>query len=109
MVHRLFGRPHPSASASSLAYANPQHLLLLRQPLTPGGKICLLSLAKDVFHSGATCHPAMIANEDGDALKRPFAFYPSKDEPADVVQHIAAAIKDKPFAKECDYVLYDTV
>ncbi|CAK9785601.1 unnamed protein product [Cutaneotrichosporon oleaginosum] len=74
-----------------------------------GGKICLLSLAKDVFHSGATCHPAMIANEDGDNLARPFAFYPSKDEPGDVVKYIAAKLKEKPFAKECDYVLYDTV
>ncbi|BEI89633.1 uncharacterized protein CcaverHIS019_0209950 [Cutaneotrichosporon cavernicola] len=74
-----------------------------------GGKICLLSLATDTFHSGATCHPAMITDEDGDNLARPLGFYPSKDEPTEPVNYIAAKMKEKPFAKECDYVLYDTV
>lgn len=51
----------------------------------------------------------MIANEDGDNLQRPFAFYPSKDEPIDVVKYISGKMKEKPFAKQCDFVLYDTV
>lgn len=70
----------------------------------------LMSLAKEKpFDSGATCHPAMIANEDGDKLSRPLAFYPSMDEPKDVVKHISEQMKKKPFAEDCDYVLYDTV
>lgn len=61
------------------------------------------------FCSGAIIHPAMIANEDGDKLARPLGFFPSKDEPKDVVDHIVAAMKSKPFAKECEYHLYSTV
>jgi hypothetical protein len=51
----------------------------------------------------------MIANGDGDKLSRPLGFFPSKDEPAEVVKHIAAAMKSKPFADQCEYHLYGTV
>lgn len=51
----------------------------------------------------------MIANGDGDALARPLAFYPSKDEPADVAAYIEQTIKTKPFASQCDFHLYNTV
>ncbi|WVQ84576.1 hypothetical protein IAT38_006730 [Cryptococcus sp. DSM 104549] len=75
-----------------------------------GGKVTLLSLAPDSpFCCGAVIHPAMIAAEDGDKLSVPLGFYPSQDEPKDVVEKIEAAIKDKPFSSKCDYHLYDTV
>lgn len=51
----------------------------------------------------------MIAPEDGDGLVRPLGFFPSADEPKDVVNKIASAIKSKDFADKCQYHLYDTV
>ncbi|WWC72145.1 uncharacterized protein I206_106105 [Kwoniella pini CBS 10737] len=38
----------------------------------------------------------MIAVEDGDNLTVPLGFYPSKDEPTDVVEKIQQAIKAIP-------------
>nr|XP_019010459.1 uncharacterized protein I206_04928 [Kwoniella pini CBS 10737]OCF49240.1 hypothetical protein I206_04928 [Kwoniella pini CBS 10737] len=72
-----------------------------------GGKLALLSLDKKTpFCCGAVIHPAMIAVEDGDNLTVPLGFYPSKDEPTDVVEKIQQAIKAIP---RSDYHLYDTV
>jgi hypothetical protein len=50
----------------------------------------------------------MIAPEDGDNLAVPLGFYPSRDEPKDVVQNIQAVNKDR-FGNKSDYHLYDTV
>lgn len=61
------------------------------------------------FWCGSVVHPAMIAPEDGDGLVRPLGFFPSADEPKDVVEKIALAIKVKDFADKCQYHLYDTV
>jgi len=76
-----------------------------------GGKLTLLALgsADSPFDSGAIVHPAMIADSDGDNLSRPLAFYPSKDEPSAVVEHITASMKGKPFSDKCDFHLYSTV
>nr|XP_019001294.1 uncharacterized protein I203_05999 [Kwoniella mangroviensis CBS 8507]OCF64755.1 hypothetical protein I203_05999 [Kwoniella mangroviensis CBS 8507] len=75
-----------------------------------GGKLALLSLTSGTpFCCGAVIHPAMIAPEDGENLTVPFGFYPSMDEPKDVVEKIEEAIKSKPFASKSDYHLYDTV
>lgn len=60
------------------------------------------------FCCGAIVHPAMIVPEDGDNLAVPLGFYPSKDEPKDVVEKIEKANKEKYGAKG-DYHLYDTV
>ncbi|WWD19752.1 hypothetical protein CI109_104216 [Kwoniella shandongensis] len=71
-----------------------------------GGKLTLLSLASgSPFCCGAIVHPAMIAAEDGEKLSVPLGFYPS----ADVVEKINSAIDVKPFAKQSDFYLYDTV
>jgi hypothetical protein len=51
----------------------------------------------------------MITPEDGNNLSVPLGFYPSADEPKDVVADIQSAMARKPFAAECDYHLYDTV
>lgn len=50
----------------------------------------------------------MIAPEDGDNLTVPLGFYPSKDEPKDVVDKISKVDKEK-FGEKSDYHLYDTV
>ncbi len=42
----------------------------------------------------------MIAPEDGDGLVRPLGFFPSADEPKDVVEKIASAIKGKDFCRQ---------
>lgn len=68
-----------------------------------------LSSPSSPFRAGAIVHPAMIANADGDNLARPLAFYPSKDEPNDVVEHIVTSIHQKAFKKDCDFHLYSTV
>ena len=54
-------------------------------------------------------HPAMIAAEDGDNLSVPLGFYPSMDEPKDVVERISKSIKAKSFSSKCEFHLYDTV
>ncbi|RSH91368.1 hypothetical protein EHS25_009667 [Saitozyma podzolica] len=75
-----------------------------------GGKLALMALASDkVFCCGAVVHPAMIAGEDGDDLSVPLGFYPSMDEPKDVVRRIHEAMQGKPFREKCGYHLYDTV
>ena len=58
------------------------------------------------FCCGAVVHPAMIAAEDGENLKIPLGFYPSMDEPIDVVKKIHSATKGN---EKGDYKLYDTV
>jgi len=50
----------------------------------------------------------MIAPEDGDNLAVPLGFYPSHDEPKDVVAKISKVNEEK-FGKKADYHLYDTV
>ena len=50
----------------------------------------------------------MIAPEDGENLSVPLGFYPSHDEPKDIVEKIQALNKDK-FGDKGDYHLYDTV
>ncbi|OWZ64214.1 hypothetical protein AYX14_06543 [Cryptococcus neoformans] len=75
-----------------------------------GGKLTLLSLAEGTpFNAGAVAHPAMIAPEDGEKLSVPLGFYPSHDEPKDVVEKIVNDFKSKPFGDKCGYHLYDTV
>ncbi|WVW86290.1 hypothetical protein I302_108332 [Kwoniella bestiolae CBS 10118] len=75
-----------------------------------GGKLAFLSLASGTpFCCGAVIHPAMIAPEDGENLTVPFGFYPSMDEPKNVVEKIQKDIEGKPFAGKSDYHLYDTV
>ncbi|WVN87541.1 uncharacterized protein L203_102724 [Cryptococcus depauperatus CBS 7841] len=75
-----------------------------------GGKMTLLSLDENTpFEAGAVVHPAMIAKNDGEKLSAKLAFYPSQDEPKDIVKEIEELIKSKPFADKCDYHLYDTV
>ena len=61
------------------------------------------------FHCGAIVHPAMIAPEEGDNLSVPLGFYPSQDEPKDVVDKIEHSMQGKDFSEQCDYHLYDTV
>lgn len=78
-----------------------------------GGKLTLLALSSTLskptpFCCGAIVHPAMIAPEDGDNLAVPLGFYPSHDEPKDVVEKISKVNEDK-FGKKGDYHLYDTV
>ncbi|WOO76984.1 putative AIM2 family protein [Vanrija pseudolonga] len=81
-----------------------------------GGKITLLSLSSQlphhessVFTCGATVHPAMIAVDDGKHLDRPLAFFPSKDEPKDVIDSIVSAMQHKKFEEQCAYHFYNTV
>ncbi len=77
--------------------------------LTIGGKITLQALSKSSpFCCGAIVHPAMIAPEDGENLAVPLGFYPSKDEPKDVVDQIKAS-NEKKFGDKGDFKLYDTV
>jgi len=73
-----------------------------------GGKVVLRCLAEDVFDYGAIVHPAMIAKEDGDNLKQPLGFYPSADEPKDVIEYIAGVNKTK-FGEKGDFVHFSTV
>lgn len=75
-----------------------------------GGKLTLLSLVEGTpFNAGAVAHPAMIAPEDGEKLSVPLGFYPSHDEPKDVIEKIVNDFKSKPFGDKCGYHLYDTV
>lgn len=78
--------------------------------LTPGGKITIQALSKPShLRCGAIVHPAMLTPEDGDNLVKPLGFYPSKDEPEAPVMHIKKVLEEKPFAKDCDYHLYESV
>ncbi len=79
-----------------------------------GGKLTLLALSSTLpsptpFNSGAIVHPAMISPSDGQNLSVPLAFYPSVDEPRDVVESIRKDMLGKEFSGKCDYELYDTV
>jgi hypothetical protein len=72
--------------------------------------VVLISLAdSEPFDSGAIVHPAMIAPEDGSNLKVPLAFFPSVDEPKEVIQNIKEAMDSKEWSKENAYHHYDTV
>lgn len=76
----------------------------------PGGKVVLISLAKsEPFDAGAIVHPAMIAAEDGANLKVPLGFFPSVDEPKEVIEKIKEAMDGKDFSGKNDYHYYDTV
>lgn len=69
-----------------------------------GGKMVLLSAHSDSpFDFGAIVHPAMITKEDGDKLSIPLAFYPSQDEPKDVIDYIQSK------NTKGDFKHYDTV
>ena len=79
-----------------------------------GGKLTLMALSSELsspspFCCGSIVHPAMIVPEDGDNLSVPLGFYPSHDEPKDVVDKIKTAMDGKDFVKQNDYHLYDTV
>ncbi|KAL1413288.1 hypothetical protein Q8F55_001044 [Vanrija albida] len=79
-----------------------------------GGKITLLSLSSEnpessLFTCGATVHPAVIVVDDGKHLHRPLAFFPSKDEPKDVIDSIVGAMQGKKFEEQCAYHFYNTV
>ena len=78
--------------------------------LMSGGKVALISLAEfEPFNAGAIVHPAMIAAEDGANLKVPLGFFPSVDEPKDVIQDIKVAMDQKDWSGKNDYHYYDTV
>jgi hypothetical protein len=51
----------------------------------------------------------MIAPEDGQNLKVPLGFFPSVDEPKDVIQEINSAMDKKEWSGKNDYHHYDTV
>jgi dienelactone hydrolase len=75
-----------------------------------GGKVALISLAEsEPFNAGAIVHPAMIAPEDGENLKVPLGFFPSVDEPKDVIQQIKVAMDKKDWSAKNEYHHYDTV
>jgi hypothetical protein len=72
--------------------------------------VVLISLAQSQpFDAGAIVHPAMIAAEDGANLKAPLGFFPSVDEPKDVIEKIKEAMDDKEWSSKNDYHYYDTV
>lgn len=82
----------------------------LRAGLIVGGKVTLISLAESgPFNAGAIVHPAMIASEDGANLKVPLGFFPSIDEPKEVIQEIKVAMDKKDWSGKNDYHYYDTV
>lgn len=82
----------------------------LRMGLIVGGKVTLISLAEsEPFNAGAIVHPAMIASEDGANLKVPLGFFPSIDEPKEVIQEIKGAMDKKDWSGKNDYHYYDTV
>ena len=73
-------------------------------------KVTLISLAEsEPFNAGAIVHPAMIASEDGANLKVPLGFFPSIDEPKEVIQEIKVAMDKKDWSGKNDYHYYDTV
>ena len=78
--------------------------------LMSGGKVALISLAEsEPFNAGAIVHPAMIAAEDGSNLKVPLGFFPSVDEPKEVIQEVKVAMDQKDWSGKNDYHYYDTV
>lgn len=70
----------------------------------------LISLAESQpFDAGAIVHPATIAPEDGSNLKTPLGFFPSVDEPKEVIEKIKEAMDGKEWSDKNDYHYYDTV
>jgi len=67
------------------------------------------SLCPTPFASVAIVHPAMLSPEDGDTIAVPLGFYPSMDEPKDVVEKIHKAVEEGEFAVKCVFKLYDTM
>lgn len=51
----------------------------------------------------------MIAPEDGTNLKAPLGFFPSVDEPKEVIEKIKEAMDTKEWTGKNDYHYYDTV
>lgn len=51
----------------------------------------------------------MIAPEDGANLKVPLGFFPSVDEPKEVIEKIKEAMDGKDWSDKNDYHYYDTV
>lgn len=51
----------------------------------------------------------MIAPEDGQNLKVPLGFFPSVDEPKEVIQEIKVAMDKKEWSGKNEYHYYDTV
>lgn len=51
----------------------------------------------------------MIASEDGQNLKVPLGFFPSVDEPKEVIQEIKVAMDQKQWSGKNEYHHYDTV
>lgn len=51
----------------------------------------------------------MIAPEDGQNLKVPLGFFPSVDEPKEVIQEIKVAMDQKEWSGKNEYHHYDTV
>lgn len=61
-----------------------------------GGKIVNLSSQSGTpFKAAASCHPAMVDENDAPGITIPFAMLPSKDEPKEDVEKWAKAIKVK--------------
>lgn len=61
-----------------------------------GGKIVNLSSQKDTrFKAAASCHPAMVDENDAPGITIPFAMLPSKDEPKEDVEKWQKAVKTK--------------
>jgi len=75
-----------------------------------GGKVSILAGAlPDPFSAVAAVHPAFIINADADNLMVPLGFYPSKDEPNDMIQYVSSVASAKPFAAKNDFHHFDTV
>lgn len=51
----------------------------------------------------------MIAAEDGGSLEVPLGFFPSVDEPKEVIQEIKVAMDKKEWSEKNEYHHYDTV
>lgn len=61
-----------------------------------GGKIVnLISQEGTPFRAAASCHPAMVDENDAPGVKIPFIMLPSKDEPKEDVEKWQKAIKTK--------------
>ena len=50
-----------------------------------------------------------ITNADADNLAVPLGFYPSRDEPRDIIQYVTEVAATKPFAAKNDFHNFDTV
>jgi hypothetical protein len=72
--------------------------------------VVLISLAEsEPFNAGAIVHPAMIASEDGSNLQVPLGFFPSVDEPKEVIGSIKEEMDKKQWSDKNAYHHYDTV